>query len=455
MSEREFSCIVANGRVVTPDGVLEADVGITGGRIAALGARNTLGPAEEVIDAGDRLVLPALVDAHVHFNDPGLPDREDMFTGTSAAAAGGIGTIVDMPLSGNPAVTSVETLELKKSSAAKRAVVDYALWGGLVDDNVSEMAEMARHGAVAFKAFTCFAGNDFPYARSEILYRGMKEAARHDLLIGVHCEDEDMTAYLEREAKATGKNGAWDFLAAHSPLTELLAVDRVIEMARDTGARVHICHATLPEVVDRVMAARGGARLTVETCPHYLILHDEDLERLGGVLKCIPPVRSKEAVEGLWRRVLDGKVDVISSDHSPSTVAQKIPASGSFWDMWGGAQGIQVMLSALFTHGVKKRGMSLELLVKLTAENPARLMGLSRKGRIQVGADADLTLFDPEARWTLTPDMLLHKNKHSPYMGMEFTGRVERTLVRGHTVFERGKGIVVEQGSGRPAAEGA
>ncbi|NLL36550.1 MAG: allantoinase AllB [Fretibacterium sp.] len=445
-----FSCIITGGLVATPSGLAEADVGVTDGKIAALAARGCLdGVGGRVVDASGCLVLPAVVDAHVHFNDPGLPDREDMRTGTAAAAAGGVGTVVDMPLSGAPAVTSVETLELKKRAAAERAVVDYALWGGLVDDNVAELAAMRDHGAVAFKAFTCFAGDDFPYARPEVLYRGLAEAKERDLLVGVHCEDEALTASNERAARAAAKNGARDFLDAHAPITELLAVDSVLEMARVTGARVHVCHATLPEVIDRVSRVRGDARVTVETCPHYLIFTDADLERLRGVLKCTPPVRSRESVEGLWERVLNGSVDVIASDHSPSTVAQKNPASGSFWDMWGGVQGVQTMLPALFTHGVRRRGMSVEALVRLVSENPARLMGLyPRKGVIRIGSDADLTLFDPSVRWTLTPEMLLHKNKHSPYIGMEFEGRVKATLVRGRKVYD-GEKIVAEPGSGQ------
>ncbi|RRD65416.1 allantoinase AllB [Fretibacterium sp. OH1220_COT-178] len=449
MNTSLFSCTITNGLVATPSGVVEADIGIADGKIAALAARGMLGGGERVLDAAGKLVLPAVVDAHVHFNDPGLPEREDMATGTAAAAAGGVGTVVDMPLSGAPAVTSVETLELKKRAAAERAVVDYALWGGLVDDNVSELRAMRDAGAIAFKAFTCFAGNDFPYARPEVLYRGLIEAKRSDLLVGVHCEDEGLTSSLERRAREEGRSGARDFLDAHAPVTELLAVDALLEMARSTGARVHICHATLPEVIDRASRARGEARVTVETCPHYLIFSDADLDRLKGVLKCTPPVRSRESIEGLWERVLNGSVDVISSDHSPSTAAQKNPASGSFWDMWGGVQGVQTMLPALFTHGVKRRGMSVEALVRLVCENPARLMGLyPRKGAVRIGSDADLTILDPDARWTLAPEMLLHKNKHSPYIGMEFEGRVTATLVRGAVVFD-GEKITASPGTGR------
>ena len=447
MDNHVFSLLITGGRLVTPSGVIEADVAVHHGKIAAIGSAGSLKGAEEVVCAAGKYVLPAVVDAHVHFNDPGLPEREDITTGTSAAAAGGVGTVIDMPLSGAPAVTSPETLELKKKAAAVRAVVDYALWGGLVGDNVAQLEEMSRRGAAAFKAFTCFAGSDFPYATPDVLYRGMAEAKRLGLLIGVHCEDEALTSALEKRARSEGRQSVRDFLDAHSPLTELLAVDMVLDMARATGARVHICHATIPEAVDRVRAARG-ASVTVETCPHYLTFSEEDLERLQGILKCTPPVRSKEAVEGLWKRVFDGSVDMISSDHSPSTLGQKGPASGNFWDAWGGAQGVQTMLPALYTEGVIKRGLPIERLVQLISTNPARIFGLyPRKGALRIGSDGDLTIFDPQAEWTLSPEMLFYKNKHSPYLEMTFRGRVDATYVRGRAVFRDGR-VLALPGSG-------
>lgn len=244
-------------------------------------------------------------------------------------AAGGVGTVVDMPLSGAPAVTSVESLELKKRAAAERAVVDYALWGGLVDDNVAELQAMRERGAIAFKAFTCFAGSDFPYARPDVLFRGLAEAGKHDLLVGVHCEDEALTSSRERAARSAGRTGVRDFLGAHAPVTELLVVDMVLEMARSTGARVHICHATLPEVIDRVSRARREARVTVETCPHYLIFSEDDLERLGGVLKCTPPVRTRETVEALWDCVRSGSVDVSPRITRPRPSRRRIRRAGA------------------------------------------------------------------------------------------------------------------------------
>ncbi|MDR1874609.1 MAG: allantoinase AllB [Synergistaceae bacterium] len=444
-----FDLVISGGRLVVPGGIIEADVGISGGVVSAVSspASCDFRGAPEV-DARGKYVLPGVVDAHVHFNDPGFPDREDMASGTAAAAAGGVTTVIDMPLSGRPAVVSVEALELKKKAAASRARVDYALWGGLVDDNVNEMEAMSRAGAVAFKAFTCFAGDDFPQATPDVLLRGMKEARRLGLLLGVHCEDQALTSKGEARAlqnlelgnlelKNTDKAAVRAFLDAHSPLAERLATQMVLEMAGETGASVHICHATLPEVVDAVARSRAeGVHATVETCPHYLLFSEEDLERTGPVLKCAPPVRGREAVEGMWKRVFDGAVDVIGSDHSPSTLSQK-NSTGNFMEAWGGIQGVQTLLPVLFTEGVKKRGLPLEKLVRLISAEPARLFGLyPRKGALQVGSDADLTIFDPEAQWTVKPEDLLYRNRHTPYMGMRLQGRVEMTLSRGRVVYD-------------------
>jgi allantoinase len=436
-----FDLVIRKGRLVTPAGIAEADVGVKGESIAAISAFPLADEADKtanVIDAKGRYVLPGVVDAHVHFNDPGFPDREDMASGTAAAAAGGTTTVIDMPLSGRPAVISSEALELKKEAGKLRAKVDYALWGGLVNDNVDEMEPMFRQGAVAFKAFTCFAGDDFPHATPEVLYKGMKKAAELGVLIGVHCEDQSLTAWGEIEARQKGTTRA--FLDAHFPLTEILAVNAVLAMAKETGARVHICHATLPEVVDAVAAARAeGVHATVETCPHYLLFSEDDLENLGPVLKCTPPVRSREAVEGMWERVLKGSIDLIASDHSPSAMSQKKPADGNFMSAWGGVQGVQTLLTAIFSEGAK-RGLSLEKLTRLVSTAPARLFGLyPRKGVLQVGSDADLTIFNPETRWTPRPEDLLHKNPHSPYLGMEFRGKVETTVSRGKIVYADGK----------------
>lgn len=440
--------LVSGGTAVLPQGPARADVGVADGRIAAVGDLSAF-PARQTIDVSGLLVLPALVDGHVHFNDPGLTEREDFYTGSCAAAAGGVGSVVEMPLSGNPTVTSVETLEAKKTQAAAKSVVDYGLWGGLVNDNVSQMEAMSQNGALCFKAFTCFAGNDFPYANHDVLWRGLVEAGRIGALVGVHCEDEELTSVREKRARAEGRLTVRSFLEAHAPETEELAVAGLLVMARRAGARVHVCHATLAEVVDMVTEARKYQPATVETCPHYLVFNESDLERLGGELKCTPAIRTAADVERLWDRVLSGKVDMICSDHSPSTIPQKNPLSGCFWDAWGGTEGVQTTLSVLYGEGVVKRGMSLTQLTELLCSGPAKVFGLfPQKGQLALGSDGDLTLFDPNARWTVTPEALFYKNRHSPYMGMELCGKVKTTIVRGTVVYDGNK-VLAPAGFGR------
>lgn len=444
-----FDLIVKNGLAVLPAGTQKADIAVSGGKIVAIGVAGSLNDAKHIVDAEGKYVLPGVVDGHVHFNDPGLTEREDFLTGTSAAAAGGVTSVIEMPLSGNPTVTSVETLNLKKAAASEKAVVDYALWSGLITDNTAQMESIQAAGAVAFKAFTCFAGDDFPYATSATLYKGMRQAARINALIGVHCEDHDLVESFEAEARQAGKTSVRDFLDCHSPVTELVAANMVLELAKETGARVHICHASLPEVVALVTEARNsGARVSVETCPHYLLLTEEDLEKQQGILKCTPPVRSMMDLEGLWDLVFAGEIDMIGSDHSPSTLAQKQPASGNFWDAWGGTNGVQTMLPALYSEGVLKRGLPIEQLMRLISTNPAMVFGIyPQKGSIRLGSDADLVIFDPEKEWRVAPELLFYKNKHTPYMGMTLTGCVEKTFVRGNLVYDSGK-IEAKPGSG-------
>lgn len=427
--------VIRQGNLVLPTGVVQGDLGISGGIITAMGNLPRRAANEE-IDATGSFVFPAAVDAHIHFNDPGLPDREDFYTGTLAAAAGGTGTVIDMPLSGKPTVTDDQSLEMKKSAAASKAVVDYALWGGLVSDNVNQLDAMAEGGAIAFKAFTCDAGHNFAKATPDVLYRGMVEAKRLNLPVGVHCEDQALIEVFKAQAQQEQLNGVPAFLRSHCSLVEEAAVEMMLRLARNTGARTHLCHATLPSVVDMVQAARSEAAVTVETCPHYLLFTAEDLEQQQGILKCTPPLRSSNDREELWKRVLQGHIDMISSDHSPSTVAQKRPPDGSFSDAWGGVAGVQTFFSSMYSEGVCRRGMSPELLSRLVSTNPARIFGLyPHKGELKIGSDADCIIYDPRQSWRVSEETLYYKNKHSPLMGMELQGAVIQTLVRGTVVY--------------------
>jgi len=438
--------IVRGGSVALPedDAVWCLDVVIDGGAVLALADPDqtaSLYRADEEIDARGLHVLPGLVDGHVHFNDPGHPEREGYLHGTRAAAAGGITTIIDMPLSCAPATVSVEALALKRAVSAGAAIVDYGHWGGLVTDNVATLAGLYQDGVLGFKAFMAETGvADFPRVTDGVLLAGLEEAARLGAIVLVHAEDEEIAAYYSGRLRAAGRRDPLAWAEGRPEAVEVAAIRTLLYLAEVAGARVHVVHVSTPAGLDAVREARGrGVRVTAETCPQYLILCDEDLARIGVEAKCGPPPRSRATVERLWERVLAGEVDSLASDHSPSVTADKTDHADDVWSAWGGVPGLQTMLPLLLSEGIHRRGLSLPLLARLTAANPARQFGLApAKGGLRPGSDADLVLVDLEATWQVRADDLVQRNQHSPYVGMTLRGGVVRTLVRGATVYRRG-----------------
>ncbi len=437
--------IVQGGLVVLPeeDDVRRLDIVIDGGAVVALADPERdadLYQADERIDARGLHVLPGLVDGHVHLNDPGHPEREGYPHGTRAAAAGGITTIIDMPLSCAPATVSVEALALKRAVSAGAALVDYGHWGGLVTDNVAALAGLQRDGVLGFKAFMAETGvDDFPRVTNGVLLAGLEEAARLDAVVLVHAEDEEIAAYYSGRLLAAGRRDPLAWAEGRPEAVEVAAIRTLLYLAETAGARVHVVHVSTPAGLDAVREARArGVRVTAETCPQYLTLCDEDLARIGVEAKCGPPLRARATVEQLWARVLSGGVDSLASDHSPSVTTDKTDHADDVWSAWG-VPGLQTMLPLLLSEGVHRRGLSLPLLARLTAANPARQFGLApAKGGLRPDGDADLVLVDLEEDWTVRADDLVQRNRHSPYMGMTLRGGVVRTLVRGTTVYRRG-----------------
>ncbi len=434
--------IVRGGSLVLPDQVRQADLVIDGGAILAIvePGDNTY-RADEQIDARGKHVLPGLVDGHVHFNDPGHAEREGYLTGTRAAAAGGVTTVIDMPLSCTPTTITLPALELKRAVAAPAAIVDYGHWGGLVTDNVAELAALRGAGVLGFKAFMAETGiDDFPRATDGVLLAGLREAARLDAPVLVHAENEEIAAYYTGRLLAEGRRDPLAWAEGRPEVVEVESIRCAAYLAGEAGARLHVVHVTTPAGLDAIDEARArGVRVSAETCPQYLTLCNEDLARLGAMAKCGPPLRPRATLEALWARVLAGGVDSIASDHSPSVMEAKTRYADDIWAAWGGIPGLQTMLPLLLSEGVHRRGLPLPLLARLTAENPARQFGLSdRKGALRPGLDADLAIVDLDGRWQVRAEDLYQKNKHSPYLGMTLRGTVERTLVRGATVYDRG-----------------
>ncbi len=441
---------IAGGLVATPAGVFSATVVISGGRIAALAGPGERPLADEVLDATGRVVLPGGVDPHVHFNEPGRTHWEGFETGSAAAAAGGITTVIEMPLNASPPTTDARAFALKLEAVGPKALVDYGLWGGLVTDNVDRLEGLERSGAVAYKAFMIETGTEYARADDGVLWEGMEKIAAWGGLLGVHAENHDLAMRLQARLRRAGRRDMRAWCEARPPEVELEAIQRALRMARATGCRLHVVHLSTPEGGALVAAARhAGQRVSVETCPHYLLLDEEAFARLGPVAKCAPPLRARPAVEGLWRQVLDGTIDCLASDHSPCPPEEKARGAGDVWEAWGGISGVQTLLPLMVSEGVHRRGLPLERLVALTSANAAKIFGLyPRKGSLWPGADADVVILDLDREWTITPEQLRFRHRLSPFLGWRVRGWIDRVLVRGRTV-ARGGEIVGAPGHGR------
>lgn len=421
-----------------------ADIAVTDGLIAQI-APEISGAARSTVDARGLHLLPGVVDAHVHFNAPGREDWEGVATGSSAFAAGGGTTFIDMPLNSSPVTTSAAAFDAKLAVMQRESVTDFALWGGLVPGNLENLPELAARGVVGFKAFMCNSGlAEFGGIDDAMLFEGMRIAAQLGLPVAVHAENDAIPAQLAVQAQARGETDARAYLNSRPIMIELEAIGRALLFAEETGCALHIVHISSARGVQMVAAAKmRGVNVSAETCPHYLVFCDDDLERLGAVLKSAPPVRSAPERDALWLEVLSGNIDVIGSDHSPAPPSMKTGAN--FFGIWGGISGVQSTLPALLTHGYHARKLALSHIAAMLSANPARRFGLAQKGRLEAGCDADLALVKLDEDWRL--EQVLYKHMQSPYLGQPFKGRVVRTLLRGETVWDGQR--VVGQARGR------
>ena len=430
--------IVRGGTVVRPDGRVKADIRISDGQIVEV-APEINGRGHEM-DATGLHIFPGLIDAHLHFNEPGRTEWEGAATGSHALAAGGGTLFFDMPLNSTPCTINAAAVDAKRAALEASSVADFGLWGGLVPDSIGDMAAMAERGVIGFKAFMCDSGlQEFPYADDETLRDGMREAARLGLPVAVHAEHQETTRAL---AAAMSGLSAKDFLASRPVAAELEAIGRAVDFARETRAKLHIVHVSSGSGVARAAEARAsGVDVSIETCPHYLFFTEEDLELIGVAVKCAPPLRHRDEHAMLWGELLDGRVDIVASDHSPSEPSLK--KAGDFRGSWGGVAGVQSTLAVLLERGLDGRRLRFEQISALIAANPASRFRIPLKGRLAPGHDADLMLLDPSRSYTLDAAQLLQRHKTSPYLGFEFSGVIVRTIRRGETIFLHGK-IVAE-----------
>ena len=439
-----WDLLIRGGEVVTPDGVRRADVAVDDEKIVEL-APELSGDARETIDATGLHVFPGVIDPHVHFNEPGRTEWEGFETGSSALAAGGGTCFFDMPLNSSPPTLDGESFDLKRAAAEANSRSDFALWGGLTPNNLDRMEELAERGVVGFKAFMSNSGiEDFPRADDLTLYRGMSIAAKLGLPVAVHAENEELTSRLSAELSSAGGRGVRDYLKSRPVIAEIDAIRRAIAFARDTRCSLHVVHISSAEGSMEVVEARHATYdadvepplITGETCPHYLVLTEDDVEHIGAAAKCAPPLRCRRDVKRLHLQLAHGGIDLIASDHSPAPASMK--RDKDFFKVWGGISGVQSTLSILLQFYFD-RALPLTRVVTLTSAFAANRFGVDAKGATKTGNDADVALVDMAASYELTRDMLVDRHKLSPYVGRTFRGVVKRTIIRGHTVFRDGK----------------
>lgn len=433
--------VVTGTRVVTPRGIGPAVVTIAGGVIQRVEPGDAAPPpGAERFDAGNAVVMPGIIDVHVHVNEPGRTEWEGFATATRAAAAGGITTIVDMPLNSVPVTTTVAALREKERAAAGQALVDYGFWGGVVPDNLGVLAQLIDAGVLGFKCFLVPSGiPEFGHVTERELRPAMELLAKRRGVLLVHAELAEAIQRATAALAGSDPHRYRTYLASRPPDAELAAIDLVLRLCAETGCRVHIVHLSAADGIDRIAVARAaGLPVTVETCPHYLTFAAENIPDGATVFKCAPPIRDRANRDLLWAGLATGTIDLIASDHSPAPPALKCLDTGDFFEAWGGISSLQLLLPAVWT-GARERGHSMVQLARWLCEAPARLAGLDRqKGRIAPGYDADLVIWDPDATFVIGPKTLYHRYALSPYQGNMLFGMVHRTLLRGTPVYDRG-----------------
>jgi allantoinase len=442
--------LVAGGTLATDYGVFPADLLIEGELVASIADPGSSDSADEVIDATGLIVMPGAIDPHAHFEDPGHTEREDFTTGTMAAAAGGITTVIEHPLT-YPPVTTAALYREKREMAKEKVVVDFGLWGALTAPSLPEIREQWREGAMGFKAFMPFSEPAYPHVTDAEFLAGMHEVAAVEGLVLVHAENDSL---LQAGLARMQDEGRCDPMAHHEsrpPFIEEEAVHRALFLAAHAGVRIQIVHVSSPVSAKLVRQAKDEGRpASMEICPHHLLLDLDDLVRLGPYGRCAPALRDRPLVEELWRFVLDGTADSLVSDHCAYTLEEKEPGWEDIFAAPLGCQVMQETVPLVLDEAFHRRGMRLDAFVRFASTNAARIVGLyPRKGSLLPGADADVVLVDLDAEWTVDAKaQQFSKNPWSPFEGRKAHSKIVRTLVRGDSVYAEGE-ILAEPGFGK------
>ncbi|KHL05378.1 allantoinase AllB [Sinomonas humi] len=446
MTDTEFDLVIRGQRVLTTAGIVPREVGITDGRIVALEPLGNGLAGREVIELGDdETLIPGLVDSHVHVNEPGRTEWEGFASATRAAAAGGVTTIIDMPLNSIPPTVNVDALRVKRAAAETQSFVDVGFWGGAIPGNTGDLRALHDEGVFGFKCFLLHSGVDeFPHLEVDELEKDLGEIASFDGLMIVHAEDSRAIDHAPNPEGDIYES----FLHSRPRGAENVAIAQVIERARWTGARAHILHLSSSDALAMIATAkRDGVKITVETCPHYLTLLAEEIPNGATAFKCCPPIREASNRELLWKGLEDGVIDCIVSDHSPSTIDLKDLENGDFGVAWGGVASLQLGLPIIWTEA-RRRGLPLERVIEWMGRKPAELARLQRKGTLAPGYDADLAIFAADEAFVVDADKLYHKNHITPYQGKTLSGVVRRTFVRGTEVdFSEPRGQLIRRGT--------
>ncbi|WP_419954233.1 allantoinase AllB [Neobacillus niacini] len=442
---------VKNGYVFTGEGFRYKNIRIIDGKIDTHYECEPEPMTENnanFIDASGCLVVPGFIDAHVHFNDPGRTEWEGIETGSLAAAIGGTTTIFDMPLNCSPSVTTMKNLNNKREYLTSKSYVDYALWGGMTGNSISNQEELAQmsKGIIAWKAFMCESGiDDFPFVSPNQMKMAMKIAAEQNKILALHAEWEkeihNLTTFYKKQTSLDEHRA---FLASRPISAEEKAVSYALEAAQKYGTSVHFVHISSPRVVKLIQEAKeSGINATVETCPHYLLFNEDDFLKSGAILKCAPPLRPREEVEGMWDCMSNGWIDTIGSDHSPCLYSMK--NTDSIWEAWGGIQGVQFTWLALLDEAMKRKIPLKDILPLGTANVVDRFGIAAKKGRIQSGLDGDLVLISLDETTIVDQQCIAFRNRYSPYENRKFMLKVKKTILRGKVIYDDYTGLTQEK----------
>jgi allantoinase len=443
--------VIRGKRVVLPESTAAASIHIRDGVVTSIESYENIPHDCELVEVNDEsLVMPGLVDTHVHINEPGRTEWEGFRTATRAAAAGGVTTLVDMPLNSIPPTTTVGGFEAKLEAAREQCYVDVGFWGGVVPGNTRELAALSAAGVVGFKCFLIHSGVDeFPNVTENDLRESLPELTKLGAVLIVHAEVPGPISETGNLA-CPGKSDPTKystFLASRPRAAENEAVALMIKLASEFGTRIHIVHHSSADALPMLHAARAaGLKITVETCPHYLTFASEEIPDGATQFKCCPPIRERENREQLWSALQDGTIDMIVSDHSPCPPEMKLPETGDFLAAWGGISSLQLRLPVVWTEA-SRRGHSVEDLTRWLCREPTKLVGLeNRKGHIAPGYDADLVIWNPAQTFKVTGEALHHRHKLTPYEGRVLNGVVEKTFLRGRKIYDNGGFIAEPQG---------